>query len=318
MSNNFKRCLYCYQPLPDKDGDFHEKCSKQFFGTAIPPILDYNNEQMQELAKEIVIRSIAVTGVQPKLSLTIEKIPGDPKNSRFTIVGLWANFILKPPTEDFPNLPENEDLTMHLSQIFGIQTADHSLLRLKSGELAYITKRFDRIKDEKLALEDMCQLTETLTEDKYRGSMEKIGKQIEKFSSRPGLDLINFFEMALFCFITGNADMHLKNFALLTTKEREIMLSPAFDMVCTKIAMPGDKEEMALTINAKKRKLRKNDFDALANNLKIPEKTMQNAYVKFFKKIKTAIEWIDISFLPEEMKAQYRTLIEERIKIFQA
>jgi len=309
--------LYCYQPLTNRGSDFHEKCSKLFFGTATPPILDYKNEQMQELAKEIVIRSITLTGVQPKLSLTIEKVPGDPKNSRFTIVGLWGNFILKPPTEDFPNLPENEDLTMHLSQVFGIQTASHSLLRLKSGELAYITKRFDRIKDEKLALEDMCQLTETLTEDKYRSSMEKVGKHIEKFSSRPGLDVINFFEMTLFCFITGNADMHLKNFALLTNKEKEIMLSPAFDLVCTKIAMPDDKEEMALTINAKKRKLKRNDFDTLSNNLKIPGKTMENVYAKFLKKIKPAFEWIDISFLTEEMKAQYKTLIEERIKIFQ-
>ena len=317
MSNSFKRCLYCYQPLSNEGSDFHEKCSKKFFGTAIPPILDYNNEQMQELAKEIVIRSIAVTGVQPKLSLTIEKVSGDPKNSRFTIVGLWGNFILKPPTEDFPNLPENEDLTMHLSQIFGIKTASHSLLRLKSGELAYITRRFDRVKDEKLALEDMCQLTETLTEDKYRGSMEKVGKHIERFSSRPGLDIVNFFEMTLFCFITGNADMHLKNFALLTTKEREIMLSPAFDMVCTNIVMPTDKEEMALTINGRKRKLIKNDFDIMASHLKIPEKTIQNTYAKISKKITPAIEWIDISFLPEKMKAQYKTLIEERIKIFQ-
>lgn len=317
MSNNFTRCLYCYQPLSGEGNDFHEKCSKKLFGSARPPKLDYNNEQMQELAKENVIRSIAVTGVQPKLSLTIEKIPGDPKNSRFTIVGLWGNFILKPPTIDFPHLPENEDLTMHLSRIFGIETASHSLLRLKSGELAYITKRFDRIKNEKLALEDMCQLTETLTEDKYRGSMEKVGEHIEKFSSRPGLDIINFFEMTLFCFITGNADMHLKNFALLTTKEREIKLSPAFDMVCTKIAMPDDKEEMALTINAKKRKLKKNDFNTLAKNLKIPEKTIENTYVRISQKIKPALEWIDISFLPEKMKTQYKVLIEERIKIFQ-
>ncbi len=147
--------------------------------------------------------------------------------------------------------------------------------------------------------------------------MEKVGKHLERFSSRPGLDKINFFEMSLFCFITGNADMHLKNFALLTTKQREIMLSPAFDMVCTKIVMPADKEEMALTINAKKRKLKKSDFDILANHLKIPEKTVQNIYAGLFKKINTALEWIDISFLPKEMRIQYKTLIEERIKIFQ-
>lgn len=101
------RCLYCYQPLIEAGKDFHDKCSRKFFGTAIPPALDYNGRQMQELAKEIVLRSISLTGVQPKLSLTIEKQPGDPKHSRLTIVGLWGDYILKPPSPDFPHLPEN-------------------------------------------------------------------------------------------------------------------------------------------------------------------------------------------------------------------
>jgi len=306
-----KRCLYCYQPLGEGITDFHPKCSRTFFGTDIPPVLDYNNKQMHELAKEIVIRSVAVTGVQAKLSLTIEKIPGDPKRSRFTIVGLWGDYILKPPAEEFPHLPENEDITMHLSEEFGIPTARHSLIRLKSGELAYITKRFDRIKDKKLALEDMCQLTETLTEDKYRGSMEKAGKHIAKFSTRPGLDAIHFFETALFCYLTGNADMHLKNFALLTTENNEVVFSPAYDLLCTRLAMPEDKEEMALTINAKKRKLKRSDFDMLARSLNIPEKAISNSYQKFTGKIKEAKKWIDISFLPKKMKAEYNRVITE-------
>jgi len=309
-----KRCLYCYLQLPEGIIDFHPKCSTKFFGTPVPPVLDYNNEQMQELAKEIIIRSVAVTGVQPKLSLTIEKIPGDPKHSRFTIVGLWGGYILKPATEEFMHLPENEDLTMHLAEHFGIATALHSLIRLKSGELAYITKRFDRIKGNKLALEDMCQLTETLTEDKYRSSMEKVGKHISKFSTRPGLDAITFFETALFCYITGNADMHLKNFSLLTTEKNDIVLAPAYDLLCTKIAMPDDKEEMALTINARKRRLMKKDFDILAKNLNITEKAMKNSYEKFAAKIKVANEWIDISFLPQQLKTEYKKIVDENIK----
>lgn len=306
-----KRCLYCYQKLDDNKTDFHEKCSKKFFGTTQPPALEYNNEQMQELAQEIVIRRIAVTGVQPKLSLTIEKTPGDPKNARLTVVGLWGDYILKPPSEEFPNMPENEDLTMHLSQIFGISTAEHSLIRLKSGELAYLTKRFDRVKGNKLAFEDMCQLTGTLTENKYHSSMEKIGKHISKYSTRPGLDVINFFEVALFCFLTGNADMHLKNFALLTTEQKEIVLSPAYDMLCTKIIMPQDKEEMALTIDGKKRKLKKEHFDKLGVALGIPAKSIENIYAKFSKRLEKSLEFIDISFLPQVMKGQYKTVLKE-------
>jgi serine/threonine-protein kinase HipA len=304
-----KRCLYCYQPLPEGATDFHERCSRKFFGTAVPPTLDYRNEQMEELAKEIVRRSVAVTGVQPKLSLTIEKPPGDPKRSRLTIVGLWGGYILKPPTETFPHLPENEDVTMHLSELFGISTASHSLIRLQSGELAYITKRFDRTKDGKLAMEDMCQLTETLTVDKYRSSMEKVGKHIAKFSTRPGLDNINFFETTLFSFLTGNADMHLKNFSLLTTADNDIILSPAYDLVCTKIPMPEDKDEMGLSINGRKRKLRKSDFDVLANNLKIPEKTIQNSYERFAKNLPGALGLIDLCFLPVALRAQYKKII---------
>lgn len=295
-----KRCLYCYRPLDHKDSDFHEKCSRKFFGSPTPPDLNYNKEQMQELAGEIVSRSIAVTGVQPKLSLTIEKTPGDPKNSKFTIVGLCGDYILKPPTEEFSNMPENEDLTMHLSKLFGIPTAEHSLIRLKSGEPAYLTKRFDRSKGDKLALEDLCQLTETLTEDKYRSSMEKVGKHIAKYSTRPGLDLIHFFEVALFCFLTGNADMHLKNFAMLTTAEGEVILSPAYDLLNTKMVMPDDKEEIALTIDGKNRKLKKEHFDKLATGLKIPSKTIENIYVKFSGRLKDALEFIDISFCQKQ------------------
>ncbi|HTE29531.1 MAG TPA: HipA domain-containing protein [Chryseolinea sp.] len=304
-----KRCLYCYQPLDAGMNDFHPACSQLFFGSPIPPLLDYSYSEMKDLAREIAIKSIAVTGVQAKLSLTIEKKSKDPKGGRFTIVGLWGGYILKPPTAEFPYLPANEDLTMHLATHFGITTALHSLIRLKSGELAYITKRFDRVGVDKLALEDLCQLSGTLTEDKYRSSMEKVGKYITKFSSRAGLDALTFFETTLLSYLTGNADMHLKNFSLLTTTKNEIILSPAYDLVCTKIVMPNDKEETALTINGRKSKLRKTDFDALATNLQISDKARDNSYARFARSLKEAQRWIAISFLPAKMKDEYKKLL---------
>ncbi len=309
-----KRCLYCYRPLEDETAEYHTACSRKFFGSPVPPALDMSNAQMQELAKGIVLRSVAVTGVQPKLSLTIENSAGDPKKSRFTIVGLWGNFILKPPSPEFTALPENEDLTMHLSSFFDLPTAAHSLIRLQSGELAYITKRFDRIKDGKLALEDMCQVTETLTENKYRSSMEKVGKAIAQYSLQPGLDALRFFELTLFCFLTGNADMHLKNFSLLTTAEGETMLSPAYDLLCTALAMPDDKDELALTLNARKRKLKSTDFPAFARNLKIPDKAVEHTIARFKKRLAGVNELIDISFLPSEMKSDYKEIIQQRAR----
>ncbi|MDF2380095.1 HipA domain-containing protein [Nostoc ellipsosporum NOK] len=304
------RCLYCYQPLKDEAADFHEKCSRIFFGTHVPPVLDYSSDQMQELAKQIVVKSIAVTGVQPKLSLEIEKNEKDPKASRLTIVGLWGGYILKPPTKIFPHIPENEDLTMHLSELLDIPTAQHSLIRLKSGELAYITKRFDRSGETKLAQEDMCQLTETLTEDKYRSSMEKVGKHILKYSSRPGLDVVTFFELSLLCFLTGNADMHLKNFSLLTTQDKEIVFSPAYDLVSTKVAMPEDLEEMALTINARKRKIKKADFMTMAKTLRMAERAALNSFQKLGGLIAEIEQWIDISFMPDDQKKVYKETIK--------
>lgn len=306
-----KRCLYCYQPLPDDALDFHPVCSKKFFGTEKPPLLALTSEKMQELAKKIVLKSVTVTGVQPKLSLTIEKDPGDPKRSRFTIVGLWGHFILKPPPLEFPSLSENEDLTMHLASLFEIPVAEHSLIRLESGELAYITKRFDRIGENKLALEDMCQLTETLTSDKYRSSMEKVGKCIQMYASRPGLAAIAFFKLTLFSYLTGNADMHLKNFSLLTNDDNEVVFSPAYDLLCTKLALPDDKEEIALTLNGKRSRLTKKDFDALGANLKLPERSIQNIYTRFSEKLDQCNDWIAISFLPEDMKTAYRNIVQQ-------
>lgn len=165
------RCLFCYQLLLENEFDFHTTCAKKMFGTKQAPIIDFNLKELEELAKQIVVKSVAVTGVQPKLSLEIEKHKNE--LSRLTIVGLHGNFILKPPSTEYKELPQNEDVTIHLASLVKIKTAQHCLIRLHSGELAYITKRFDRSKKEKIALEDFCQLSENLTEYKYRGSVEK-------------------------------------------------------------------------------------------------------------------------------------------------
>lgn len=317
------RCLYCYQELSGgiplggipspNEGDFHPKCSKKIFGLSKSPILSFGKNELKEIAKQFIIRSVTVTGVQPKLSLAIEKI--DAQNSRLTIVGHWGNFILKPPTEQFSNLPENEDLTMKLASICGIRTAEHTLIRLQSGELAYLTKRFDRTKNSKIHVEDLCQLTETLTEHKYRSSMEKVGKAIRKFSTNSGFDALTFFELTIFCFLTGNADMHLKNFSLIKNENGDISFAPAYDLLSTKLAMPEDNEQMALTINGKKNRLKKIDFDKLAESLGINHITSERVYNKFRKTLIPIKKMITESFLSEEMKVQYQTLIEERLNI---
>lgn len=308
-----QRCLYCYQPLEQGQTDFHPQCSKKLFGTTTPPELPYTKDDIESLALEVVRSQVTVTGVQPKLSVDLEKEANGKK--RFTIVGLWGKYILKPQTELYVNLPENEDLTMHLATMVNIKTVPHSLIRFKDGSLAYITKRIDRDKKKgKIPMEDMCQLTEKLTEQKYKGSHEQIAKIIMLHSAYPVLDLLTYFEVLLFCYLTGNADMHLKNFSLYKPAN-EYILAPAYDLLSTKLVLPDDKDELALTLNARKRKLKKSDFNHLLNTYKIDEKVIENIYEKYRKIIPQWLNFIDTSFLPQQMKEEYKSIINKRKSI---
>lgn len=293
--------------------EFHSACSRKIFGTPKPPELPYSEDQMSELAEKVIKSQTSVTGVQPKLSLHLEKLANKDQPRRFTIVGFWGGYILKPPTKQYRFLPELEDLTMHLAEISGIDVVPHSLIRLSSGKLAYITRRIDRKNEVKIHMEDMCQLTERLTEQKYNGSHEQIGKAIIKYSANPGLDIINFFEQVLFSFLTGNADMHLKNFTLIDKPELGYVLSPAYDMVASSLVVEGDEEELALTLNGKKRKLRKYDFIEAINRFEINTKAIENMFNKFRNSEERWHEFIDISFLPDEMKTSFHDLIKERV-----
>jgi serine/threonine-protein kinase HipA len=308
------KCLACYHPLEKNLIDFHIRCSKKLFGTATAPLLPYSLEQMYELANEVVRRSVTVPGVQAKLSMDIATYKETKKETRFTIVGLWGGYVLKPPSDQYEYLPEIEDVTMHLAEIMKIKTVSHSLIRLKSGELAYLTKRIDRVEGKKLAMEDMCQLTERLTEDKYKGSLEQIGKIIKKYSDNSGLDALGLFEITLFSFITGNADMHLKNFSLIRESDDSVVLAPAYDLVATKLVIPQDTEETALTMNGKKRNITLNDFKGFAKSLGLNEKTLQNSLDKIQSSISVLLDFIDQSFLTNQLKKGYKQLIEDRAK----
>ena len=308
-----QRCLYCYQPLEEGLSDYHPRCSKKLYGTATPPVLPYNKSDIASLALRVIRSQITITGVQPKLSADIEKEKNG--GTRFTIVGFWGKYILKPQTEQYANLPENEDLTMHLADLAKIKTVPHALIHFKDGSLAYITKRIDRNKKgNKIPMEDMCQLTERLTEHKYKGSYEQIAKKILEYSAYPLLDLINYFEVLLFSYLTGNADMHLKNFSLCKVAN-EYTFAPAYDLLSTKLIIPEDNEELALTLNGKKRKLKISDFDYLIKNFRVDEKTINNIYEKFRKVLPQWYDFIDVSFLPEQMKVAYKQLIQSRSAI---
>ena len=257
------KCLYCYKELGPGEVDFHKSCCRKFFGTSTAPSLDYTRAQMDELAAQVIKSQTTLTGVQPKLSLNLEK---HKDSQKLTIVGLWGDYIFKPQTDRFAMLPENEDLTMHLAEIAKIKIVPHTLIRMKDGSIGYLTKRIDRKADgEKIAMEDMCQLTERQTEHKYRSSYEQIGKAIRKYSTNAQLDMVDFLELVYFSWLTGNNDMHLKNFSLYSPAG-EPVLTPAYDLLNAFISNPADDEELALNLNGKKKRMKDADFRAHAQN----------------------------------------------------
>lgn len=308
-----EKCLYCYKELGEGEKDFHKSCLKKMFGTKTVPQLPYTRKNLTDLAKQVIRSQTTLTGVQAKLSLDLNK-EGKNEADRFTIVGLWGRYILKPQTDRFAYLPELEDLTMHLAELAKIKVVPHSLIRFADGELCYITRRIDRTdKGEKLAMEDMCQLTERLTEHKYKGSYEQIAKAIQRFSSVPKLDVVNFWEQVVFSWITGNADMHLKNFSLYAKEQGIYDLTPAYDMLSTALVMPEDTEELALALNGKKRKIKKTDFIASMQSSGLDEKVIENIFRKFLKINDKWSEFIDCSFLPNDMKEGFKGIIAEKL-----
>ena len=293
-------------------GDFHEQCSLDFFETKQQPLFEHSLKQMVELAKNVVERSIAVPGVQPKLSLSlIDDTIQEGNKGRLTVVGaLGGNYIFKPPSDHFPEMPENEHLTMRIAEALGINVVKSSLIRLQSGELSYITKRIDRTDSgEKIHMLDMFQITEAF--DKYKSSMEKIGKALTEYSDNTLLDKVYFLELAIFSFLTGNNDMHLKNFSMINMGDKWT-LAPAYDLLNVAIVNPDDTEELALTLEGKKKKIKWENFERLGKMLELNDKQIGSIKKRFLKNKNIAIQWIDKSFLSEEYKEKYRVLLEDR------
>ena len=309
------KCLYCYELL-ENEVDFHEKCCRTFFGFATPPSFPYSISQMAELAVSVVERSIAVPGVQPKLSLSIIKENPRKGNNRLTVVGaLGGQYIFKPPSEKYPEMPENEHLTMRIAEAYGIHVVPSSLIRLASGELSYITKRIDRTgKGAKIHMLDMFQITEAF--DKYKSSMEKVGKALHDYSGNTLLDKVFYLELSVFSFLTGNNDMHLKNFSMIESPSGWI-LAPAYDLLNVAIVNPDDTEELALTMEGKKKKIKWIHFKHLGEGMGLTSKQIQGVYSRMHKNKPKAIELIEKSFLSDGMKEAYKNLLESRYEQLQ-
>jgi serine/threonine-protein kinase HipA len=308
-------CLCCGKTLrTENESGWHKSCIRKFFGTTQVPQIEMNESTLEMLAIESAGKGHTVPGVQKKLSLHLLSEGDTP---RLMLVNYPTGYILKPQVGQFEALPESEHLVMCMADAVGIATVPHALIP-NGSTYAYITKRIDRIfyKDrvEKLAMEDFCQLGLRLTQDKYRGSYEQCGKIIKQYSERSRLDLAELFIRTVFFYITGNSDMHLKNFSLIETKvgSMQYVLSSAYDLLPVKVIMPEDQEDFALAMNGKKTNIRKKDFFLFAENLGITENAAQKMITHLVAQKDMLQSMCMESYLPDLLKKSFSELIEER------
>ena len=305
----FSKCLSCQVSESGKDliKGYHRKCSKQLFGTAQPPDVPFKSSDVTAEAQKMIGR-MSISGAQPKLSVNHDR-----KRHELTVVDRGGLYILKPPTDRFESLPENENLCMNIASSYGIEIPPHGLLPLTDGKLTYIVKRFDRLDDgSKLQQEDFQQLLQT--DDKYAGSYERIANFIKKHSDVPGLDLVNLFARALLFYVLGNGDAHLKNFSLLRKEEVGYQLSPAYDIVNSRLALPQEREEMCLSLQGKRNNISKKDFKGLSEHMGLGSKQVDNALERL-SGIRSSIEtMIEESFLEKKLRERFLEIFKERMQ----
>lgn len=269
--------------------------------------------------REAVARAgkMSIQGVQPKLSVKLSV-----RDGVFVITDRGGRYIVKPQHHTYPELPENEDLTMRLAEHVSITSPFHGLIYCNDGTLSYFCRRFDRFgQKSKYAVEDFAQLSGEGRETKYESSIEKVIEVINEYCSFPLVERTRLFRRLIFTYLTGNEDMHLKNFSLITI-DSKVELSPAYDMVNTTLALMsiGKQfkaiEETALPINGKKRNLtRRLLIEYLGmERLELRQEAIDAILSEFSGTLDVWREMIGVSFLSSSVKKEYCSIVEQRAR----
>jgi serine/threonine-protein kinase HipA len=300
-------CPITYQPCGD------DKYSGKGLNTLSPKLTLLNalpftqEEQLYEAARRA--DKMSIQGVQPKLSARLNV-----KKEIFDLVDLGGEYILKPQNSLYPELPENESLTMKLAETAGIEVPINGMVYSSDGRLTYFIKRFDRYgKNKKLSVEDFAQLAERSRETKYDYSMEKLVDLIDRFCTFPAIEKVKLFRLTVFNFLVGNEDMHLKNFSVIL-RDGKVELSPAYDLLNTTIAITNAKEEIALPIDGRKNNLTRNvliDYFG-RERLKINDAVISDQLTRMTRALSGWKDLIDSSFLSAGMKQRFISLLNER------
>jgi len=299
-------CRVCLEPVSDKPA-YHPRCLKELFGTGKVPAIGIDTGKLHTAALAMVGRT-SLSGVQKKISLGLSV-----DRTTLTVLAEGSRYILKPQTGVYPSLPENEQLTTRLAELTGIETAPSGLLELTDGTLAFLTRRFDRLPDgRKLRQEDFCQLAQQAPKDKYSGSAERCVRIIQQYASEPLIELMKLYRLLLFSWWSGNGDMHLKNFSLLSGEDDITRLTPAYDLVSTHLVIPGD--PLALPVGGKKANLVRSDWLGLADYCDLPRTIAERMLGEQADATGQAVIQVERSFLPPDQKDAYLALIRERTR----
>ena len=303
-----KTCNICGKSLESSD-KYHKTCLKKLFGVDYEPKIVFSLSNIDAEARE-TIGKLSISGVQPKLSMRLNK-----KKRELEVTSEHGEYILKPQTQEYIHLPENENLCMTIAGLIGIDVPSHGLFDLSDGTKAYIIKRYDRNKKVKIHQENFFQILDR--KDKYNGSYEEIGFTLNNISAVPGLDVQLFYERILYNFLIGNGDAHSKNFSIIydnkDNKNVVRRLAPAYDIVCSRLVIP-DEDDFALTLCGKKNKLSGAEFIQFANYLKIPDKSFKN---RFVNEKSLFISQIHNSELSPEEKNVMEKIVEDRFQRIQ-
>lgn len=309
------KCLLCYEALDS--GEYHEKCSQEFFGTSRAVQIDLNDEIVKELAQMNIQNGISIQGVQKKMAIDVSN---SGREGRLCLTHYAGKYILK-PKGIIPHTPENEDLVMKMARSYGISVAQNCLVYLNTGDLATLSKRMDRDEErQKIHMEDFCQILDQVTAKKYVSSYQKVGKTLNIYckGNAPKEQVLKLFELVVFSYLVGNSDLHLKNISVI--HDPKPRLAPAYDLLSFEIFQEDfkerDLETMALAINGKKNKFKKEDFDLLAAELGIKEKVRDYVYKKFKENITDWTMLIRKSFLEKRKQDLLLSLIDERLALF--
>ena len=295
-------CLICLEKTRAAE-EYHSKCLESLFGTKTLPTLDVELSELYKLAATKMAGKMSISGAQEKVSLVLSE-----DKTSLEVAATGGKYILKPEGSRFSAVPENEHLSMAMAREMSIEVPEFGLIRLKEGSIAYIIKRFDRTDGgKKIPVEDFNQLAMKRLRDKYNGSGEECVKIIRKYATETLIEVQKFFRLMLFSWWMANGDMHMKNFSLITDEDGICRLSPAYDLVCTELVIPGD--TLAMPIGGRDKNFTRRNWLNFAEYCEIPERAAKRLISEQIDALAPSIELISKSFLSQEMKEKYEEMI---------